>query len=507
VTTQTFEAGSIREAMFRVRDSLGPDAIILGTREIRRAQANAPLRFAVTATVPPTARAAAPSADDAVTLSASLLEPAPVEPPPPPVPPPPSTRPAAASPPASPPALPHAPSAPSAAQEITRPTRVMPATFLPADTPATETTRPMARLPDEAPLPSAHAGPAGTPRPSTPPPAPAAGPTRTVTRPELLAAPPEPPPLEPPPAVAPPDDAAGPPRGHSPLASMERRLGATLMELRDELARLSRATRRVGPATDEADPDVRGLVAAGVEPTVATAMVARARERVAPGRGLAVAKLPDIEAEIRSILDPAPPLWARHERVVAALVGQTGAGKTRTVAKLAALATFGHNVRVGIITTDTRRIGGLETLEAFCRILGLPLRKARDAQGLAGSIERFDDKDLILVDTPGVGPWDDVGLAELEQSLAVEGCERHLVVPAAAQSHDVRTVARRFAPRELASIIVTKLDEARGPGALLSAAWGGGARLSHLCDGQDVPDACRAIDPHALARGIVARAH
>ncbi|MCB9787822.1 MAG: hypothetical protein H6744_14155 [Deltaproteobacteria bacterium] len=47
--TETFEASSIREAMLQVRESLGPEAVILGTREIRRAQPNAPLRFAVTA--------------------------------------------------------------------------------------------------------------------------------------------------------------------------------------------------------------------------------------------------------------------------------------------------------------------------------------------------------------------------------------------------------------------------------------------------------------------------
>ncbi|MCB9728870.1 MAG: hypothetical protein H6744_14150 [Deltaproteobacteria bacterium] len=288
---------------------------------------------------------------------------------------------------------------------------------------------------------------------------------------------------------------------------MERRLAASIAELRDEVQELRRAARRQTTVTEEADPDVRGLVAGGVEPAIAAALVARARERVAPDRGLAVARQPDVEAEILALLEPAPPLWARPERVVAALVGPTGSGKTRSVAKLAALASFGHNVRVGIITTDTRRIGGLESLEAFCRILGLPLRKARDARGLLGSIERFADKDLVLIDTPGMGPWDDAALAQLDATLGEGVCERHLAVPAATSSQDVRTVARRFAPRDLASVIVTKVDEARGPGAILSAAWGGGAPISHLCDGQDVPDACRALDPLVIARGIAARAN
>ncbi|MEZ4265445.1 MAG: hypothetical protein R3F39_03625 [Myxococcota bacterium] len=444
MTTQTFEAGSIREAMFRVLESLGPDAVILGTREVRRAQANAPLRFAVTASKPRTE--AATPADVALSVTAVDVEP--IEPPP------------------VPPPLPR-PSAPA------RPDAAPPAAPLATQPPPGATAQPTG--PPEPQLPAAAFRPAEVPQASS----------RTPTIPDL-------------PMMR---------SDESPLASMERRLGAAISDMRDEIARLQRATRRAGPATDDPDPDVRGLVAAGVEPTVAAALVSRARERVAPDRGLAVARQPDLEAEIRALLDPAPALWSRPDRVIAAIVGPTGAGKTRTVAKLAALATFGHNTRVGIITTDTRRIGGLETLEAFCRILGLPLRKARDARGLASAVERYADKDLILVDTPGIGPWDDAELAELDATLSVDGCERHLAIPAVAPAHDVRTVARRFAPRELASILVTKLDEARGPGAALSAAWGGGAHLSHICDGQDVPDACRAVDPIALARDIVARVH
>jgi flagellar biosynthesis protein FlhF len=501
VKTQTFEASSIREAMFRVRESLGPDAVILGTREIRRAQANAPSRFAVTAATSP---AAAPEAVSR-TVADARAEPDLSEPPPlPAIPPLPSRAHSLASPPSAIRA--------TASGAAARGTWAGPAVFPPADAAAPERARvavataprPTAAGDSEATVPTRWAIPepdpalapssgaavaSGSPSlaPSQPPAPPVAadGPTRTATIPDL--------PLVPP--------------GESPLAAMERRLTRTISDMRDEIARLQRATRRAGPATDDPDPDVRGLVAAGVEAAVAAALVTRARERVAPDRGLAVARQPDLEAEIRAILDPAPPLWARHERVIAAIVGPTGAGKTRTVAKLAALATFGHNARVGIITTDTRRIGGLETLEAFCRILGLPLRKARDAQGLAASVERYADKDLILIDTPGAGPWDDGGLAQLDATLSIDGCERHLAIPAVSPAHDVRSVARRFAPRDLASIIVTKLDEARGPGAVLSAAWGGSAHLSHVCDGQDVPDACRAIDPIALARGIVARVY
>jgi flagellar biosynthesis protein FlhF len=62
------------------------------------------------------------------------------------------------------------------------------------------------------------------------------------------------------------------------------------------------------------------------------------------------------------------------------------------------------------------------------------------------------------------------------------------------RAEDVALVSRRFGAVGLSSIIVTKLDEARGPGALLSATWGSGAKLSHICDGQEVPEGCHAAE-------------
>ena len=77
---------------------------------------------------------------------------------------------------------------------------------------------------------------------------------------------------------------------------------------------------------------MRGLVTSGVEPSIATAIVQRARARVAPDEGLAVAKAPDLLSELIHALPTAPPLWApampgRHgssPMALHALLGPTG---------------------------------------------------------------------------------------------------------------------------------------------------------------------------------------
>ena len=78
--------------------------------------------------------------------------------------------------------------------------------------------------------------------------------------------------------------------------------------------------------------------------------------------------------------------------------------------------------------------------------------------------------------------------------MNIPGLERHLVIPAAMRAEDVALVSRRFGALGISSIIVTKLDEARGPGAMLSSTWGSGAKLSHICDGQDVTDSCHGAE-------------
>ncbi len=234
--------------------------------------------------------------------------------------------------------------------------------------------------------------------------------------------------------------------------------------------------------------------------------------RAAPAVGLSVARPPDLTGELMACLPVAPPIFRARaagavEPRVAALVGPTGAGKTRTLVKLAALATFAHDRRVAIVTTDVHRIGGVEPLQAFCRILRIPLRQASGGEELQRALRTAGaGKDLVLVDTPGCGPWDEDGLAYLSEVLSGSRIERHLVVSAASRSDDVRALARRFGGDGLDSVIATKLDEARGPGALLSATWGSGSRLSHACDGQEVPDTCHVVDAQEWAERIVARA-
>ncbi|MDP6944452.1 MAG: hypothetical protein QF464_09910 [Myxococcota bacterium] len=283
---------------------------------------------------------------------------------------------------------------------------------------------------------------------------------------------------------------------------LEVRLDKALETLHSEVVQLGRYLQTASGDGRNRDPLMRNLVTAGVEPIIATAIVQRARARVAPEEGLAVAKAPDLLNELIQALPTTAPLWApampgRHGRAptaLHALIGPTGAGKTRTLVKLATSAAFVHDRRVAIVTIDIHRVGGLETLRAFSGILGIPMRKAANRRELIGTLRELARCDQVFIDTPGCSLWDDGTLARTADTLNLPGLERHLVIPAAMRAEDVALMSRRFGALGLSSIIVTKLDEARGPGAMLSATWGSGAKLSHICDGQDVTDSCHGAE-------------
>lgn len=285
----------------------------------------------------------------------------------------------------------------------------------------------------------------------------------------------------------------------------EQPLMARLDTLATAVAELSVTARtRTATGTQPGDPLVAQLVDAGVNPGVAASVVGRARARVAPTRGPSVAREPDLASEIGRSLVVAPPLWGGPGRIVAALLGPTGAGKTLTVVKLAGLAAFVHNRRVGIVTTDVHRIGEAQRLEGYAVAMDLPFERAADAAGLAGALTALAECDFVVVDTAGHGAHDERGRAAVASVTAIPGVARHLVLPVTARVEALRDAAARYRDLGPASLILTKTDEVASLGPFFDAVWSSALPVSHVGDGQGVPEDLRLPPaPAALASALL----
>ncbi len=175
---------------------------------------------------------------------------------------------------------------------------------------------------------------------------------------------------------------------------------------------------------------------------------------------------------------------------VFAVVGPTGVGKTTSIAKLAArYLRTGKPEDVALITTDTYRIGAKEQLETFARLLEVPVFQANDAKSLSGVLAGLTDKELVLIDTAGLGQRD---LRLARQLRALKATEQPievlLALPANAQTDSIREIVDVYQTAAPLACILTKIDEAASLGGAYSALMRSSLPLAYVTNGQRVPE-------------------
>ncbi len=195
----------------------------------------------------------------------------------------------------------------------------------------------------------------------------------------------------------------------------------------------------------------------------------------------------------------------RGRRRVVALAGPTGVGKTTTIAKLAAGFRLQTGMRVGLITIDTFRLGAVEQLRAYAQIMDLPMEVVSDADQMVPALQRFEQCDLVLIDTAGRSPRDHLHVNQLAELLSrAQPDEVQLVLSATSSPATAERVMRGFAPVEPTGLILSKLDEVEGAAGLLPALVHAAPPLTYLTIGQCVPDDIERADALRLAERLFA---
>ena len=208
-----------------------------------------------------------------------------------------------------------------------------------------------------------------------------------------------------------------------------------------------------------------------------------------------------IEAEVR-VCGPIQIVPGRCRLV--ALVGPTGVGKTTTIAKLAANYRLKEKRRVGPITVDTYRIAAVEQLRTYADMIDLPMQVVSTPREMREAVGRMDNLDMILLDTAGRSPKDEVRIQELRAFLTeAEADEVHLVLSSMASARASEQTAERFAAVGTTSLILTKLDEVTGLGNILPLVRSSRLPLSYLTNGQNVPDDIEVAESTRVARLIL----
>jgi flagellar biosynthesis protein FlhF len=172
-----------------------------------------------------------------------------------------------------------------------------------------------------------------------------------------------------------------------------------------------------------------------------------------------------------------------------ALVGPAGAGKTTLAIKLAVVEALGKGRRVALMTLDDQRIGAVEQLKIYAGILGLPMQVAPTAEDAVNRIKALGPADVVIIDTPGVGPAEPDRREGVRRALAALGCrEIHLVLNACIREQDALAAIDGWKSLPVQHLAFTRLDETGTCGGLLNLLVRTRLPLSYLGTGPRIPE-------------------
>lgn len=178
------------------------------------------------------------------------------------------------------------------------------------------------------------------------------------------------------------------------------------------------------------------------------------------------------------------------------VVGPTGVGKTTTIAKLAsntildAKKSGKPKPELCILTIDTMRVGALEQLSKFGEILGKNVMKAESSDDVLQIYDNYKEHvDYIFIDTSGYSPNDSNHIGQMKEILDVKGmnADIYLSISASTKASDLTNILRNYEPFGYESVIITKCDETKQLGNVISVLYEKHKSISYITNGQHVP--------------------
>jgi len=176
------------------------------------------------------------------------------------------------------------------------------------------------------------------------------------------------------------------------------------------------------------------------------------------------------------------------------LVGPTGVGKTTSIAKLAARYSFlmQKKYKVGLVVLDTYRIGAVEQLMQYARMMKLGIETVVDPPEFASALDSLKYCDYILIDTMGSSPYDRGKIEKIYECLEANttnySVDVVLVMPSSIKYEDLKTTYDSFSTLGVDTLMFTKLDETMGFGNIFSLAYETKKPISYFSVGQEVPE-------------------
>jgi flagellar biosynthesis protein FlhF len=279
-------------------------------------------------------------------------------------------------------------------------------------------------------------------------------------------------------------------------AALEQRVAEeALTRLKGELAGRGRNAQRL----DLSESDTRAMSDLfsphGIGDELMSALVAGARQARVDS------DLYRLEAAFSAAFVFAPLRLTAGKPVM--LVGPTGAGKTSCAAKLAAVAMAEESAAL-IITADAGRAGALDQVRAYAERLGADYFGVETPHDIEQALTIARPRGAVILDTPGISPYDTGDLAALRSFQETCRAEAVLVLPASGDAAEFRDWAFAFRDFGVKRAIITKFDATKRVGAALAAAHAGAMALAQFSESAFISEGLIDANAEFLARRFIA---
>jgi flagellar biosynthesis protein FlhF len=198
-----------------------------------------------------------------------------------------------------------------------------------------------------------------------------------------------------------------------------------------------------------------GLMAAGASPALISLFLAQANAFEGPRSDKNFAAF----LASRLVHKEAPELLGGQQIVVA--LGPSGSGKTTLLAQLAArMRVQDPESRIAFVNADTRRLAATEQLQAYGRILDVPVVDIEKVRALSGFVRSQESQLTMLIDMPSGGVDCEELMSELnDQSADLAPITRIGVVASTLSSEAITQMFETYP--EIDAVALTKLSESR----------------------------------------------
>jgi len=249
------------------------------------------------------------------------------------------------------------------------------------------------------------------------------------------------------------------------------------------------------------------LIDAGIDPGIASQWVEATRFSNNPKMMQDVWTVrSELLGWIRELVHAAPPINLEDTRQqVLAFVGPPGSGKTTSLAKIAANLSMERGISVGILSTDGLRLGSNHLLQNYAEVLGWHFDVADSIEQVASCLDGLAGCRFVFLDTSGCSPTDTESLDKLSQLMKLtKPTETHLVLSSTCNARSFLRYEQAFERLNPNRMLLTRLDESGGLGAMFPCIQSSSLPISYLTNGQQIPADLIQATEIRLAQHIMA---